>query len=206
DTIMKIYAAITDFREYMYSTNLLSKIWGEIARDILNSELRNYCIGMSRFNHKRLKPSDFSHIYEPQETGKIKKFIYKFVRNMFNKIYKLPGYDDMVSDLLTMQDGNIKNALNYGKDVLIYGSGTIAEALLPIVKKTYPEIRVIGCVVSEKESAQGTLDGIPIEWIDTFKRNPQQITVITATVIWEYQFEMNEKLKQLGFVSVINLL
>lgn len=206
DTILKIYASMIDFREYMYSRNFLTRMWGFIARDMVNKDLRNYCIGMSRFNPKRLRNEDFDPIYKVKPVGKIKNFIYKIGRTLFNQIYGITSYEEMVARLLAIQDKKISKSLSDGNDFIIYGAGKVTEAALPYLKNKYKRMHILACAVSDRENAQGEINGIPIKLLEDIECTKEKTTVIISTITWEFKFEMDERALKNGFKSVIDII
>lgn len=206
ETILKIYDSMVDFREYMYSKNIFSYIWGNIARDILNKNLRNYCIGLSRFSDKMLEPCDFDAIYVPKETKGIRLFLFSSVMWCYNIMHQSGGYREMIESLAKIQDEQIQSAVDRGDVFIIFGAGGVANVLIPYLKKRYRKIKIICCAVSKPEAAHGNIKRIPIRHIDDISCTYEGITVVTATEIWQYQSEMNVTLEKKGFKSVINLL
>lgn len=206
ETILKIYAAMVDFREYMYSKNICAQIWGWMARDILNKNLLNYCIGLSRFNEKRLTTSELERIYKPKKTKGIRLLLFRIVMGCFNVIHHSGGYREMIENLALVQHENIIEALQKGNQIVVYGAGGVGQVVIPFLKRQYKKIQIICCVVSDRKDAHGTIKGVPICCIDDIVCEPNDITVITATEIWQYQSEMNTALKNKGIESVINLL
>lgn len=206
DTILKIYASMVDFREYMYSKNVFARVWGGIARDLLNKNLRNYCMGLSRFSKEKMKESDFDTIYSPKETKGIKLLAFRAVIGCFNVMHHSGGYREMVKNLVEIQEESIRNAIDRGNQFIIYGAGGVSKVVIPFLKKKYKKIRILSCVVSDPGDAHGSIKGIPIRCIDDLGPERSGITAITATEIWQYQTEMNKVLKNKGLESVINLL
>lgn len=209
DTILKIYESMVDFREYMYSKNILARIWGYIARDILNKNLQNYCMGLFRFSDKKIQKEDFEDfniIYRPKKTQGIRLLLFRAVMGCFNIIHHSGGYREMIGNLVLIQDKNILRAVDKGHQFVIYGAGGVGNVVIPFLRKQYKNIQILCCVVSDHKDAYGNIKGIPIYCIDDIACEPDEITVITATEIWQYQTEMNRVLKSKGIESVINLL
>ena len=206
ETILKIYAAMVDFREYMYSKNILARIWGCIARDLLNKNLRNYCIGLSRFSDKRMKPDDFDDIYIPMETKGFRLFLFSIVMGCYNIKEHSGGYREMIESLAEIQDEKIKSAVDRGDEFFIFGAGGVSKVLIPFLKRRYRKIKISGCIVSNPADARGKVKGIPIRCVDEIEHTSEGVTFITATEIWQYQSEMNTTLEKKGLASVINLL
>lgn len=205
ETIMKIYAAMIEFREYMYSTVWWGKIWGYIARDILNEGLRNYCIGQSRFCDTRLTDRDFDEIYEVKEITWLKEKIFTIVIKIAGVIYNLRDDKSFIEGYVRSCQKQINDAIRNKKDILIYGAGMAAKELIPILKKQFSGANIIGCAVSEMGN-KSSIHNIGIRKIDDYVEDASNIAVITSTVTWEYQTQMNQKLEELGFDTIINLL
>lgn len=206
ETILKIYDAMVDFREYMYSKNILSRIWGCLARDLLNKNLRNYCIGLSRFSDRKMVADDFDDIYIPQETKGVRLFLFNIVMKFYNLKGNAAGYRDMIESLVELQHKKINEAVDRGDKIVLFGAGSVSKVVILFLKRRYRKIQIIGCVVSNPVDAHGKVKGIPVRCIDEIERTYEGITVITATEIWQYQSEMNTTLEKNGFKSVINLL
>lgn len=206
ETILKIYAAMVDFREYMYSKNILARIWGCIARDLLNKNLRNYCIGLSRFSDKKMKTNDCDDIYKPKDTKGIKLFLFTIIMGFYNIKEHSVGYREMVESLVEIQDERIKAAVGRGDKIFIFGAGGVSKVIIPFLKRRYKKINIIGCAVSNAADAHGNMKGIPILCIEDIDCKQAGVTFITATEIWQYQSEMNATLEGKGLKSVINLL
>ncbi len=205
ETIKKIYASMVDFREYMYSSSVVARIWAYFARDIMNKELRNYCIGLSRFSSRRITISELNEIYAPQEVGSIREFIFKIIIETYYRINGLMDYDGMIQFTLDYRRGEIEKAVMAGDGILLYGAGAATRSLIPKLRKNFPGINIIGCAVSG-ESDQRKIYGIPISRIDELELDKDKTSVITSTVIWEYTEEMNAKLEELGYEKVINFI
>lgn len=206
ETILKIYASMVDFREYMYSKNIWARIWGRIARDILNKNLQNYCIGLSRYSDEKVEVKDLNTIYQPKKTIGIRLLVFRAVMGCFNVVHHSGGYSEMIESLVSIQDENIKKAVGRGDKIVIYGAGGVAKVVIPLLKRRYKKMRMISCAVSNPNDAHGKIKGVPICCINDIESKQGGITVITATEIWQYQSEMNTVLKSKGFSSVINLL
>ncbi|MXP75848.1 glycosyltransferase [Lachnospiraceae bacterium WCA-9-b2] len=205
-TVLKIYAAMVDFREYMYSKNIWAGIWGKIARDLLNKNLQNYCVGLSRYSDEKVKERELNAIYQPKKTRGLKLLAFRAVMGCFNIVHHSGGYCEMIENLVEIQEENIRNAVDKGEKIVIYGAGGVSKVVIPLLKSRYKKIQIISCVVSNPKDAHGNIKGIPICCIDDIESKKDRITVITATEIWQYQSEMNAVLKSKGLKSVINLL
>lgn len=204
-TIKKIYASMIDFREYMYSTVWWGEVWGCLARDIFNKNLRDYCIGQSRFSSKKLLEKDFDDIYIPQKVSNIKMIVFNSVISFFYRLFDLDDFDVMINDLIDFRYKTIEEAVIGGSPVLLYGAGKAAQSLIPILKERFPGINIIGCAVT-KATAESKIKGITIKPIHEYIAKKNDVIVITTTILWQYQDEMNELLDKLEFKSRVNLL
>lgn len=205
ETIMKIYCAMIEFREYMYSTVWWGKIWGNIARDILNDGLRNYCIGQSRFCNTRLKEEDFDRLYKIKDYSILQRFLVNIVMLYARKKYDLGDNKKVIERYISSCYEQIDNALKNKRSILIYGAGMATRELIPILEKKFTGINIIGCAVSDV-GKKNKINKYMIKTIDEYAANSADVAVITSTITWEYQVQMNERLEQLGFDNIINLL
>lgn len=204
ETILKIYAAMIEFREFMYTTVWWGKIWRFIARDILNDDLRNYCIGQSRFCSTELIRKDFDSICKVKKLNRIKNFFCNIVMKHVQKVNHLQSKKEYIKRCLMPSLGIIEENSKKKKGLLIYGAGATASELIPLLKES-SSINLLGCVVS-KEIQTKKIKGINVNYIDRYKSEAANVVVITATVLWEYQSQMNQRLEELGFKDFINLL
>ncbi len=205
EVILKIYEAMIEFRDYMYTTVWWGNVWKSIARDTLNCSLRNYCIGQSTFCSRILESADFDGICKVEKPGKVKTRIFDFWMNLFIRKYDLCNNRSYISGRVKACQKQIEDAIKNNKKFLIYGAGMAAEELIPILKEQYEGIDIIGCAVSN-ESLRKKIKGVPISLLDDYGSAASESAVITATVTWEYQLQMNQKLSEKGFDTVINLL
>ncbi len=205
-TILKIYESMLDFREYVYSRNWITSLWGNIARDLHSKNLRNYCIGLSRFSERKLCVEDFKDIYEVKRLSKLKMFIFKIGISIFNKKHQLSGYDENISNLFESRYYAIQAAVERNSNIIIYGAGSVAEVIIPLIKKMFSASDIVCCAVTSIENNKRKICGLNIKCINELAENYCECTVVTATEIWEYQSEMNDTLAELGFKNVVNLL
>lgn len=202
-TILKIYSSMVDFREYMFSVTWWGKVWGNIARDILNENLRNYCIGQSRFSSHRLINSDFDEIYTVKKVSNVKQFIFDIV----NKRYGKEDYKVEINFYIDYCFDKINHAVKRGKPILIYGAGAVAKELIPILRERFSSIKLAGVAVTNIGGMnRSKLRGLHIRSIDDCVDQREKLAVITATTIWQYQDEMNKYLKGKDFQEIINLM
>lgn len=206
-TILKIYSSMVDFREYMFSVKWWGKIWGNLARDIFNNNLRNYCIGQTRFSPHRLIGKDFDEIYKVKRVSDVKQFIFNFVIKIVNKRYGLEDYKAEINWWVESCYNQINHAVEQGEPILIYGAGAAAKELIPILRERFDSIKLAGVAVSDMGGInRSKLYGLNIRSIDDYADQRAKMTVITATVTWQYQDEMASTLNNKGFSKIIKLL
>lgn len=204
-TIKSIYSAMIDFREYMYSTMWWGKLWAFFSRDILNENLLHYCMGASRFSSRKLTREELEEIYPIKKVSSFKQGGFNFVLKFVNKRFELFDYKYYIGLLLDLCKKSIEEEIAKGGEILIYGAGSAARAIIPILKKRFPNIKLVGCAVTQMGKSD-KIGGLRIRTIDKYQDDRENICVITATVLWHYQQEMNLLLADKGFNKVINLL
>ena len=204
-TIKSIYSAMIDFREYMYSTVWWGKIWAYFSRDIVNENLLHYCMGSSRFSSRKLARDELEEIYSIKKVSTFKQGVFNFAIKFVNKKFELFDYKYYIGFQVDLCKKSIEDEIAKGREVLIYGAGAAAEALIPILKKRFPNIKMVGCAVT-KMGKKDKICGLRIRTIDKYQDKRENICVITATVLWHYKQEMNTLLMDTGFNNVINLL
>ena len=206
-TILKIYSSMIDFREYMFSVTWWGKLWGNIARDILNENLRNYCIGQSRFSAHRLTSQEFDKIYKVKKVSRAKQFIFDCIISRVNKRYGLDNYKAQINWCVDFCIDKINQAVISNSQILLYGAGAAAKELIPILIERFKNINLVGVAVSDNsEIVKKKICGLKIRKIDDYLNQKENLTVITATVTWQYQNEMNIYLKKNEFNNIINLM
>lgn len=204
-TILKIYSAMIDFREYMYSTVWWGKWWAEISRSIFTENLQNYCIGQSRFSERRLSRGELDEICGIGEQTEYKQLLFNICIWGVNKFYKLGNYKTLINGHVSFAHDAINQAVLGNKQVVIYGIGAAAKEAIPLIKKEFKKINIIGCAVTEK-GKRDKFCGLVVKAIDEYDVGNTNIAVITATITWQYQFEMNKYLESQGCKTVINLM
>lgn len=204
ETILKIYAAMVEFREYMYTTVWWGRIWGFVARDRLNEGLRNYCVGQSRFCGNVIPIDKFDKIYAVK-SSKIRKAIFEYIWNRFVAKHNLRNNKSYIESYYNTCKGQIESSLYNNKKLLVYGAGMAAKELIPLLIKDYGKDKIAGCAVTEMGSVK-KIAGIKVYELNEYITRAADLTVITATVEWEYQNQMNRLLKDKKFDTVINLL
>ena len=207
-TIIKIYDSMTDFREYMYSKIIITKIWAMLARDIHNKDLQNYCIGLSRFSERKLTSNELNDVFPVRQIREIAKKIYGYLLRRYRKLRGIKQYNAeyMIEAMFMFQETDFLAKAKNDKIVLVYGAGKVAKKLVGILQKKYKFARIIACAVSDINDAHSQIEGIRVLYIDDVKCDKTKTTVITATKLWEYQIEMNKKLAELGYNKIVNLL
>lgn len=205
DTILKIYNSMNDFHEYVYSKSIFSALWGHVCRDIHKKTLVNYCINLSRFGEKSLTKEDFIKFDVDINISPIKQFIFDFGINIFERKNGVKLFYDIVEDLLLLNDISISRYIKEDKHFLIYGCGSIANVLIPILKKNFKGILIDASIVTNIEGKPKHIKNIPIKSVKEYSERGD-VVVITATEIIEYQKEMNDALYKCGINNVINLI
>lgn len=206
DTILKIYASMVDFREYMYARNWLMKLWGLLSRNELNRVLAEYCIQMSRFSERRLKKSDFLEIYAPKRQSWLSLKLFQIIMGICRKHLGLDTFDEKCQRLLQNKENEIRQRMEENSEFIIYGAGKAGVCTIKFLKKYFPEIDILCVAVSAVSENMKNLQGFSVQSLDAVKKYAKSATVITAVTIQQYQDEMNEALKKNGFYKVINLL
>lgn len=205
ETILKMYASMTDFREYMYTRRFWGQVWGWMARDILNRDLMNYFIGMSRNSERKVSEKELRQVREVRETKGLRLRLYQAVIWWFNRKYHLTDYDEKIAMLLKFQGENIQRLLPETDGILIYGAGHVARVLIPLIRKQHTR-NILGCAITGQPKEREKVCGLEVRHIGDLKYERKKTLVITATEIWEYQDGMNKTLEQMGFDKVVNLL
>ena len=204
ETTMEIYESMLDFREYMYSTVWWGKMWKYLSKDIFSENLRNYCIGQSRFGSKRLKDEDFDYIYKVKKLSFFQKAAFNLVNKFIDMKYNFEGFDGMISMMLDGKSESIQKIIDDKRKVVLYGAGDAGKSVCSLLKKKYPKVKIEGFAVTDL-SAERELCGYKVRKIDEYAAMRDDVTVITTTVTWQFQDEMNATLERLNFESVINL-
>lgn len=206
-TILGIYSSMVDFREYMYSTVWWGRVWGNISRDILNEKLRNYCIRQSIFSPHRLITGDFDKIYKVKRVSGIKQYIFDQVIKIVSKQYGLDNFRSQINCHVNFCFDKINQAVEGGVPILIYGAGAVAKELIPILREKFDSIKIMGVAVSDTgEINRSKLCGLHVRSIHDYAAQRLKLTVVTATIIWQYQDEMTKTLMNKGFENIINLI
>ncbi len=203
-TIYRICEAMCDFREYIFSQNILAQMWGKIARPIFFDILTEYCSYMSGFSENRLKKSDFAYIY-PE-----KKSITKFAWGIFNTVENIycfitgavtfeqrikAGVSEIIDEVL---------AGDSDKMLVIYGAGRAGKNAQKVLRQKYGIITNY-FAVTNKDAHEHQVNNVPVKCIDELETMANESLVILATLVPEFYYEMKEKLDEKGFNNVIAL-
>ncbi len=206
ETILKIFASMVDFREYMYSRNLFMRMWGNLARNELNRVLAEYCVQLSRFNERRLKKSDFAGIYAPGRQLWISLKAFQLIMRFYRKVWNLDTFEEECYRLLDSIEEAVQRRKEEKNEFIVYGAGRAGRCTVRYLKKHVPDIHILCIAVSSVTENPGRVQGLPVRSVHKLKKYSKTATVITAVTIQQYQDEMNEILKADGFDNVINLL
>lgn len=206
ENILKIYASMVDFREYMYSRNVFMNIWGNLARNELNRVLAEYCIQLSRFNEKRLKKRDFLNIYTPEPQSWFSLKMFQIIMAIYRKTLDLDTFEEGCNNLLDNVKDEIQNKMKENNEFIIYGAGKASKYTIKYLKKYFPNIHILCVAVTAVSENASQLKNFPVKSIESLKARNKSATVITVVTTQQYQDEMNETLAANGFCNVINLL
>ncbi len=202
-TIYKICEAMCDFREYVFSQNCLSGIWGNIARTPFFDILTEYCSYMSGFSENRLKKSDFAYIYpERKEMPGIAKVIFSIVENVYCLVTGSVTFEQRIN-------AGVKQIIKdvvYAKDkqLIVYGAGRAGKNVQKVLKQKHGIITSY-FAVTEKDIKERQVNGVPVKCIEELETIANESLVILATLVPEFFYEMKEKLDEKGFKNVIVL-
>lgn len=206
ENILKIYASMVDFREYMYARNCLTRIWGKLARNELNRVLAEYCVQLSRFSKRRLKKEDFLFLYRPEKQSWISLKAFQFFKGIYEKVQGTDTFEERCYKFLENIEDTIRKRKKENNEFIIYGAGRAAKYTIRYLKKKFPDVHILCVTVSAVSENVKKFEGIPVRSILEMKKKCDSATVITAVVIQQYQDEMNEILRENGFCNIINLL
>lgn len=207
ETIFNICESMSDFREYMYSRNFLSRIWGWIARDFQFRSLTDYCTYISRFSSKRIIAKEFEYIHQPRDKKISKIFstiLFKLIMRIYAKLNSGKTYDkyieEMVDDILPDIAKN-----NYAENIIIYGAGSAGRYTAKVLTRKYK--RKVKCfAVTSIEENEREIMGIPVIAIDKLRSNTNDSLLILATTTPDFYDEMKAKAESCGFKNWCSLM
>jgi len=200
ETIFRICEDFSVFREYMYSRNLMSKMWGRIARGPHFFSLVNYCIYLSNLGNKHLSVDDFMYIYPTMKKDADRNWLHSLINKIYCSITGCLTFERSIDLELRLIMPII--ASNRGKKIYIYGAGNVGKYIYKELKSRYG-IALEGFVVTsieKKEDADSR-----VKSIDQIKNTDDETFIIVASAILGNVREMNEKLDELGFKNNIVL-
>lgn len=205
EVILRIFEAMVDFREYMYTQNLITKMCGKIVRNQHNKELMDYCIKLSRFSDRRLTQDDFTAIYQLKKQSHFSVRLFKCVKSVYRHMNGIGTDLDRCRVCLQNIKSEIAEEYKKNRAFIIYGAGMAGKCTYKFLKKHFKGIQVLGYAVTT-QGGMTQVDSVPVIPLSQLKEYYETAVVITATVTIEYQDEMLKELKNQGFRHVINLL
>ncbi len=203
-TIFKICEAMTDFREYVFSKNLFSKVWGNIARTPFFDLLTEYCSYLSGFTEKRLKKSDFDYIYpERKDMTLLDRMIFDVIERTYCLITGAVTYEEGIELSVNNKIDDIKKMAEGCGMLIIYGAGRAGRCASNILKKKFG-IQTDFFAVTECYNHEQMVEKIPVRRIADLKEYKNGFVLI-ATSVPEYFDEMIQHLKEEGFTNYLPL-
>ncbi len=194
-TIFKICEAMSDFREYMFSRNLLTKLWGNIARTPFYDLLTEYCSYLSGFTETRLKKTDFIYIYpERKPMNILQRAFFHMVERVYCFITGAITYEEAISLSLGEICDDIRNQCKNGRHLAIYGAGRAGRNAQKDLKKRYG-IAADCFVVTTKNDDVDMVNGIPVKEISELKGTKDSVVLI-ATSVPEFYDVMMQKISE----------
>ncbi len=203
-TILKICESIYDFREYMYSKNILCRVWGWIARDRQFELLRNYCINLSRHTGVSLKDSDFFyiHLLNNGVVSHIKKLLYKIITTIYLKDAFI--YNDLCKIYIKSALPDLDKEMEKSKgEIVLYGAGGMGKIAVNFLRKKRPTYKIKCFAVTEK-TGNDFLCGYPIHAIEDLRSERFNSIVFLTIITRQYQIEILKKLEEDGFPRIVS--
>ncbi len=202
-TIFRICEAMCDFREYMFSRNVFTKIWGSVARTAFFDLLTEYCSFLSGYTEQRLKKEDFAYIYpERKPMNMVQKTVFHIVMSIYCFITGSITYEKGIEQALKRRIKSINSKIT--KDgVIIYGAGRAGKTTERILKKKYG-LKVNCFAVSSVQGSEKRIDGIEVREIGDVS-DEKNCLVLLATSVPEFYDEMKNNIAEKGFTNYIAL-
>ena len=202
-TVFSICEAMTDFREYLFSRNILSRIWGVIARPVLFEALTEYCSYLSRFGKRTLNKSDFQYIYPgKRKANEVSSFLFDVVLRIYCFLTGAVSFTEGVEHMVDIIADSIKK---FGTDFLIiYGAGKAGKNAEKVLRRKYG-IRTEYFAVTDTQTDEKYVNGIRVVGIDELRCYNKSSLVVIAVTIPEFFDDMYVTLKKMGFENIIAL-
>ncbi|EOS37618.1 hypothetical protein C808_03597 [Lachnospiraceae bacterium M18-1] len=195
--IFDICEGMTDFREYLFERNLLTRLWSKVVRDEFFRNITIYCSHISRYGTDKMRLSDFDYIYPERK---------KRQGTMQNIYFRMSAIYAVLNGYTTFEEGiawEMRRILSYLRKsghlkIIIYGAGRAGEEVARIIKKN-PEFDIACFAVTDKEGNEKRIRGIPVKQIDELIGCREKYFVIIAATIEEFDEDMQDRLQKLGF-------
>lgn len=203
-TIFRICESMCDFREYMFSRNVLTRAWGSIARTPFYDLMVEYCSYLSGFTDHRLKKSDFAYIYPTRKPmAAYQKAIFEIVMKTYCILTGSVTYEEGIESGIKELIDDIREKNPDNKGLIIFGAGRAGKTAERILKKKYG-INTDYFAVSDINHSDSSLDNIPVKDIGELTEYRDRLVLI-ATSVPEFFDEMKTTLTDNGFRNYIAL-
>ncbi len=202
NTIFEICETMSDFREYIYDQNFISRFWSRFARAPHFNSLVEYCVFLSCYGNKRLHKKDFSYIYPSIKPGDEENSFFNLIINLYC----------FITGAVTMEkamDFEIKKLVPYikrktDKDIFIYGAGKVGSYVEKKLKRLY-SINVKGFIVTKIEDNSRLLNNKPVYTPQEIKKLSKCPYVIIGSALADNVEDMETELGKYGISDKANV-
>lgn len=197
EVIYQICEGMTDFREYLFETNRLTRLWGNVVRQEFFKNITIYCSHISRYGTDKMRLSDFDYIYpeRKKQPGILQEMYYRL-----NNLYaRLNGYVTFEAGVKRETRVVMRYLKQHGYyNIIIYGAGRAGEEAGRIIKKD-KEFNILCYAVTDTSENERRMLGFPIRSIEELVGYRKEYYVIVAATIEEFFEDMDEKLQEFKF-------
>jgi len=187
--------------EYIYSRNLISRIWGDIARDERFKTVIKYMLRYSRYGNLGLTENDFDdiHICRTGLSRKIREILFKLVMRVYSKDSEV--FLRFIRSHMMATIKILKKELPKSSKLVVYGAGGIGCIAVEYIRKHLKKIDLVGFAVTLRAGNPYEEMNLPVYTIDEFEKHKYDwyflVSVLPAT-----QPEILKILKEREFNNV----
>lgn len=204
DAIFAICEGMTDFREYLFEKNFITRLWGKLVRDDFFHDITCYGCYLSGHGAEKLCLSDFDYIYpERKERPRIVKGLSVALRRLYSRYSGCVLFEDKVRYAIKPLLSQIKKH-GYRK-IILYGAGKVGEEAAKSIRKD-KNLELLCFAVTRQHGDEKQIQGIPVRAISELTSYRKESFVIISSITEKYCAEMETTLVELGFQHHYTLL